>query len=144
MAVDDRFLDKFLFFQSELARNNYTEIDPLQYTPRLSGIDEIFCDLVIRKSYFYRSSRKTLKIFGGELSIENLCGFMDNNPNLFWVMTREFKLADDVLIYHMRKWDDATMDVTLVIKKTDFNQFLNYLFSYVDSECSKEWFKSKE
>ena len=143
MSGDAKFLEKYLYFNEQLARasDQYDTKSPYLVS-ELCGLSPRFCDMVIRKSKFVGSDSDKIPIFDSYMTLEQLCGEIPDtdSANRYWRMTSNIILVDDLVIYEMQQVPSAMMCVKLYIQLEDFNKFLTYLFSYVDNSCiDNDW-----
>ena len=159
MSVDNNFLPKMIYFleQTKKAteRTNYVNKDwfEAEYKPFLSiftSLCQEFCDMVIRKSEFVWGTQrdKIRPIYGGSLTLEDLCGMIPDpeEQNRYWYMSfhpangeyTNFSIVEGKWVfYELSQINNKTITVRLCISLDDFNKFLNWAFSYLDVDCFK-------
>lgn len=155
MSVDNKFLDKLLYFLSQCekasqrtcyANKAWFDSDIKDYNSVFCGLCPNFCDMVIRKSEFIHGG-KELQLYGGKLTVEDLCGMIpdESEYNRYWYMPfnpfssyKNFNVDDKYVYYCLHQHGSASMFVRMKILRDDFDKFLTYIFSYLDSDCFNE------
>ena len=157
MSVDNKFLDKMLYFLNEVrkatVRTNYVNSvwekqDYPEYNSIFTSLCTEFCEYIIKKSEFVNDTQvfgKVLQLYGGELTIDQLCGMIPDNEeqNRYWYMQFQpevdrFKIQDNYVYYTLCQHGSANMWVNLRVLKEDFDRFLIWAFSYLDGDCLEE------
>ena len=133
--VDDNFLQKFLYFKQQLADVFVVPYRGGAKNSCLTGLCDEFCSMVLRKSEF-EDGGKVLQVLDAKLDVEDFCGYSASNDEFtYWGMIDTFYISDGWVFYQLTKNVDYTMCVSLKIKLEDFNNFLTWLFTYIDNDC---------
>ena len=159
MSVDNKFLDKILYFLDEVkkatVRTNYVNSvwekqDYPEYNSIFTSLCTEFCRYVIEESEFTQDGNgigKVLHLYGGELTIDQLCGMIpdDKEQNRYWYMQFQpevgsFIIKDDYVYYTLCQHGSFSMWVNLRVPLIQFNKFLMWAFSYIDMDCNEEFF----
>ena len=153
MAYDDHFLQKMLYFLDHTQRASehqivvnkvWNESDIKQYNSIFTGLCPEFCEMVIKKSEFVNTENAILPIYGGQITLDDLCGLIPDpdEQSRYWFMHfepfsmyRSFRLVDDWVYYEMNQHGTFIASVKLRVKKEYFNKFLTWAFSYLDVDC---------
>lgn len=135
MAVDDKFLDKYNLIIYEMHRAMQRGVPS-----SVCGMCEQFCDMVIKKSKLVAGPKYN------EINIEYLCGMIPDvtETNRYYYLSK-FSLEDNSVMLILTQHQNSSWPVIYKLQITldDFNKFLTWLFSYVDTECSKEYLRIK-
>ena len=76
------------------------------------------------------------------INIEDLCGMIPdkNETNRYYYLFGMSVMGDSVVLeLYQHQNSDYPVSYKLRISMDKFNRFLTWMFSYVDTECSKEY-----
>ena len=143
MSVDKNFLNKYHLYNECLnqaaIRNCRVEHSDKPFT----GLDPNFCKMVIMKSQITQFPCPEAK----NIKLEQLCGMIpdpDETNKYYYVRNADLLYTGNVK-YELWQHHNSPYPYCFILEvpEKDYNNYLNFMFSYCDKDCMDEYIRQK-